>query len=133
MMFSDGGGWNGEVAARWPGVVVAGAVGAAGGGGARGRPWRGRVALRGGGAGRHPRETAPRGIRAQPSLSRGRGRYQIDVRRWEVRALETARRVMPSDQIRRRPRAATGRKRSAAATAGSRPAPMRRPDGSVYI
>jgi hypothetical protein len=79
----------------------------------------------------HHGETAPRGIPALPSLARSRGRYQIDVRRWEVRALETARRVMPSNQIRRPRRAATGRNRSAAAKAASRPAPTRRRDGSV--
>src|SRR5215831_5864151 len=57
-------------------------------------------------------------------------RDQIDVRRWEVRARGTARRVMRSDQIRPRLRAATGQKRQAAATTASRPAPMRRRDGS---
>jgi len=43
----------------------------------------------------------------------------------------TARRVMPSDQIRRQLRAATGRKRWAAATTAPRPAPVRRRDGSA--
>src|SRR5262245_49488244 len=58
-------------------------------------------------------------------------RDQLDVRRWEVRARGTARRVMWSDQSRPRPRAAIGRKRQAAATTASRPAPMRRRDGSA--
>jgi hypothetical protein len=65
-----------------------------------------------------------------PALAGARAvRDQIDVRRWEVRARGTARLVMPSDQIRRRPRAARGRKRWAAATTAFRPAPIRRRDG----
>src|SRR5262249_21998237 len=76
-------------------------------------------------------KAAPHGVSARPSLARGRSETTVDVRRWEVRARGTARRVMASDQIRRQARAATGRKRWAAATTAPRPAPARRRDGSA--
>src|SRR5215472_16755476 len=76
-------------------------------------------------------KAAPHAVSAWPSLARGRSETTVDVRRWEVRVRGTARRVMPSDQIRRQLRAATGRKRWAAATTAPRPAPVRRRDGSA--
>src|SRR5262245_3060915 len=79
----------------------------------------------------HPGETTPDGESARPSLAREQSETTIDVRRWGVRARGIARRVMWSDQIQRRPRAATCRKRRAAAATGSRPAPTRRRDGSA--
>jgi hypothetical protein len=77
------------------------------------------------------RKTAPRAGSAQPRGREAGPPGLFDVRRWEVRVLGRWRVAMFSNRTQRQPRAAIRQKCSAAAKAGSRPAQLRRRDGST--